>query len=244
MPRQAGIPLQTGLTLGFTMLGAPSALLLLAELHGAGSWVPLLYALLPLVTAFSSGRWSPVLVVPMGAVLVLLNGTVPFTWNQWNQWNQAAWAIPVLGAVGSQAFALRFAATHLHGVSLRGLLGSMALQSVVAAAFLVLGSTLFDPSLRLAWTAIPASLLPALLGTALPYALLYRLLALDEVAPYQAATAQWLQVLIAVLEGAAVARVWPSWQSFAAALAILVCTWIAFQREENTRPTHLFGSAL
>jgi len=229
--------LRTSLTLGLAMLGAPAASLLLAGLHGAGSWVPLLGALLPLFTAFSLGRWSPVTVVPVGAVLVLLNGTVPFTWSK------AIWAVPVLAAVGLQAFAFQFAARQLRGVSACGLLRSMACQSMAAAALLVLCSVLFDASPRFAW-AVPASLLPAILGTALPYALLYFLLARGVMAPHQAATTQWLQFLVAVLEGAALARVWPSWQSCAAILAVLVCTGIVLQPEENSRPPHLFGSPL
>ncbi len=218
------------------MLGAPSALLLFAGLHGAGSWVALLYATLPLFTAFFKGRWSPAMVVPIGSVLVLLNGTVPFTCNK------AGWAIPVLVAVGLQAFALQFAGSQLHSMSLRGLLFSMSLQSIAAAALLALGSALLDPIPRLAWAVTPASLLSALLGTALPYALLYRLLVRGVIAPHQAATTQWLQLLVAVLEGTALARVWPSWQSCAAILTVLVCTGIVLQPEENSQPAHLFSS--
>ncbi len=235
MPRQAGVPLPISLTLGLTMLGAPSALLLVAGLHRVGSWAVLLYALLPLFTAFSVSRWSPAMVVPVGAMLVLLNGTVPLIWSK------AVWAVPVLAAVGLQAFALRFAGRQLRNSSMRGLLFSMALQSIVAAALLALGSALFDPLPRLAWAVIRASLLPALLAAALPYALFYRLLAGGRIAPHQAATTQWLQFLVTVLEGTAAARVWPSWQSWAAILTVLVCTGIVLQPEDNSRPPYLFS---
>ena len=239
MPREAGLPLRTdlrlNLTLGFAMLGAPSVLLLLAELHGAGEWAVVLYALLPLFAGFFSGQWSPAMVVPAGAVLVLLNGTVEFTWAK------AAWTIPILAAVGLQAFALH-AAKQLRGVSLQGLLLSIACQSIAAAALPALCSALFDSSHRLFWAAIPFSLLPVILGIVVPYVLLYFLLARYEAAPHQAATAQWLQILVTVLEGAALARVRPSWQALAAALAILVCTWIVIRTEETDQTAGLFSA--
>ena len=217
----ARVPLRASLLLALTMLACPLALLLIAGRHGVSGWVPLLYACLPLFTGFAA--WSPAMVLAPGAVLVLLNGIVPFSVTQ------TLWALPVLAAVATQAFALRYAARGLRRASLRALLRSVALQCVLAAALLAAGSLFFDPSPRLApqWNAFSmgALLLLAVATTALAYAGLYWLLARSVLAPRQVAVTQWLQLLVAVGESAWFAHTWPSWPMLAAAAILAGCAW-------------------
>ena len=215
------------LLLALTLLAAPVALLTEAGRHGGSSLIPLGYAALPLAVMLFGEGWSsaraPASVVAIGATLVLLNGFVPISTSR------LAWAVPVLVAVGLQAFALRYAAAHLASFSGAALLRSLAAQFGVAAAVSAALSLSFDPAPRLLplaqWSAAPALALAALgaLGTALPYALLLHLLARARLRPEQAAAAQWLQLLFAFAEGAVLTRARPPIQTLVAAGVLLFC---------------------
>ncbi len=235
---QPRVAMQTSLTLALAMLAVPLTLLLIVGQHGISGWIPLLYALMPLLAGFLRDTWSPAMVVAVSAVLVLLNGAVPFTPAK------MLWAAPVLAAVASQAWALGYAAKRLRRCSPAALVRTFALQAAVTAVVLAAGSFLFDPSPRLAqlshWSLLDAGSLAllAIAGTALPYAGLYRLLAGGELAPQQVATTQWLQTLTAVVESAAFVRVRLSWQVLLAGAVLLACAWAVLRKpadsEENS----------
>lgn len=212
------LPWRIHFTLGLALFAGPTALLVVAGQHGIGGWIPLLYALLPLLAA--GERWSPAMAIAPGAVLLLLNGTVPFAPGK------LVWALPALVAVGLQAWALRYAARHLAGCSVAR---NLAPPCALAAALLVIGSLVLDPSPRIApaaqWTSgsVGSLVLLSILGTALPYAGLYALLAGEAYRPEQAAVAEWLQTLVMVGESAVLARAHPSWALAGAAVLLLGC---------------------
>ncbi len=228
------IPVRISLRLALGMLAFPTALLLAAGEHGVSGWVPLLYAFLPLLAAGSA--WSPAMIVAIGAVLLLLGGTVPLTPMK------LLWAVPALAGVALQAFALRYAARQLRGASARALLASLGLQCAVAAGLLGVGSLFFDAVPKVAppsqWSgfSLTGLLCLAIAGTALTYAGLYWLLARGTLAPWQAAVAQWLQTLLAVAESAALARTWPGWQSLAGALVLAGCAWSVLGAKPADQP--------
>ena len=218
------VPLMSSLVLGATMLAAPTCLLLYADQHGAASWVPLVYALLPLVLALPGDGWSPAMVVAVAATFLLLNGAVAVT---------ASRLVPALAAFAallSQAWAIDRAARQLAGCPRAAILRSLAVQCAVAGALLALASLLFDDAPRIAtaaqWTAGPALslLLLAVLGTALAYGMLYRLLGAGVLRPHQVAASQWLQLLCALVQGAVLDRYLPPWQWLLAAAVLGGCT--------------------
>ena len=225
-PCRPALPLRTNLVLSSTLFTLPTALLLLAGQHGVGGWTPLLYSFMPLLLAFAGEGWTPAMIAAPGAVLVLLNGTVPFTTEK------LLWAVPVLAAVGLQAWSLRYAAAHLPG---RAVGRSLAAQLAVAAALLACMSLLLDPRPLVGGLAssVSAALVGlALLGTAVPYAGLFFLLQQGRLRPEQIAVAQWLQTLFAVGESAFFVRAHPSTAVYAAAGALLVCTYAVLRRSD------------
>ena len=217
------VPPATSLALGVCMLAVPACLLVYAAGHGAASWVPLVYSLLPLVLALPRDAWSPAMVLAVPATFVLLNGSVAFT---------ASSLVPALAAfaaVLSQAWAMGWAARQLAGCPRVAILRSLAVQCAGAGALLGFASLLFDHAPRLAaaaqWTAGPALslLLLAVPGTALAHALLYRLLGAGVLQPQQVAASQWLQLLCALGEGAVLERYLPPWQWLLAAAVLGGC---------------------
>lgn len=233
------IPLRATLLLALLMLGAPTVLMLVAGRHGIGGWPMLLYALLPLLTAFAADAWSPPMILAAGAVLVLIDSTISFAPGK------LAWALLALLAVAAQAWGLRYAARVFRASGWRPLAASVWLQLALAAMLAGLCSLLFDPAPRLPplaqWTSLPllALLYLALAGTALPYLLLYRLLGNSVLVPEQIAAGQWLQTLFAVAESAFFARAHPAWTIYAAAAVLLGCTWKVLQPEQDTTPVSI-----
>ena len=151
----------------------------------------------------------------MGATFVVLNGSFALSPEK------ALWALLILVAAASQAFALHYARRHPPQPT------GLALQFVFAAAALGLLSRVFEPMPRLEpvsrWSAADALWLLALAGpaTALAYGLYYRLLV--KVAAAQAASTQWLQFAVTVTESAAIFRQRPPLVMLAALAVLLVC---------------------
>lgn len=223
----ARLSLRENAALSLPMLALPTALLIASGQHGAGGWTPLLYSLLPLMAA--GGRWSPAMAVAPGAVLLLLNGTVSFAPHA------LLWAVPVLAAVGLQAWALRRLSMRLRPGSVTHALGVQC----ALAAFLFAGCSFgFDPTHVVAslaqWSTSSATalILMAICGTALPYAGLYSLLSKEKIRPEQAGTTQWLQTLVAVGESATLALARPSWALFTAALLLFGCCFAVWRSRD------------
>ncbi len=195
--------------------------------------MPLLYSLLPLFAALEG--WSAATVCAPGAALVLLNGTVPFTAAK------LGWAVPALGAVMLQAFALRYAARTLAGWPIRIVLRSLAVQCALAAAVLAAASAACDHAPRILsvgqWPAasIAAACVLAALATVLPYAGLYWLLAGPVLQPVEIATAQWLQLLVAAGESALVAHTRPPVPVLLAGVCLMGCTGAVLRAQPDTR---------
>ncbi len=237
----SGLPWRTHLVLGTAMFALPLPLLLVTGSHGGSGWVPLLYSTLPLlVAALTAGTWSPAMVLAVGAALALLGQGLSFSPAK------LFWTLPTVCVVASQAFALHYAAGHLRGSPTRVLMRTLAAQFALAAAVCTIGSVLADPAPRIApfsqWSAVPsgALLLLALLGTAVPYALLYRLLSRTTLAPQQIATTQWLQTLISVGEGFAFSRQLPPTLLLIAGALLAACTWSMLRNDhEDAGPAAL-----
>lgn len=208
----------------------PTVLLIVARSCGAAGWVPFLYAFLPLGLAFAAEKWNPAMVVAVGAVLVLLNGTVPLVTDR----------LPAAGlvliAVVSQGFALRMGRKVLWGKQMCALLPSLGMQCFLVAVAMEVLSLFFDRAPRLApwreWQtfSVLACCLLAVFATAIPYALLYWLLARSCLEPYQLATTQWLQTFVFSAESAWFARIVPQWLAWVAGAAIVAATLLVILR--------------
>jgi drug/metabolite transporter (DMT)-like permease len=226
--------LRSTLILATTMLALPSVLVTVANQHGASGWVPLLYALLPLLTALDA--WTPAMLIASGATIVVLGGSVSFSLAR------LPWAGMILAAVGMQAFALRYAGRWLKQFTLKQVLGSLGLQCAISAVVLGMASLVLDPAPRSAplaqWhmNALVGLAYGALAGTAVCYALLYLLLARGAYAPDKLATTQWLQLLIGLVEANAFARSRPSAQVVIAAVLLAGCA-VVVLRGSNREDT-------
>lgn len=221
--RRTGLPSGLSLLLGILMLALPTALLTVTRIHMAGSWLPLLYACLPLGLALSDGLWLPAFAIAVGAVLVLLNGTVEVSPAK------MLWAVPAACAIAVQGYAMPLASKRMGSISVRGIVRGVALQCWVACALLALCSVLADTAPRLAapsaWADLPlaALLLLAIPGTAFAYCLFYGLLGGEHFRPFQIATTQWLQFLVTAAESAYFARIIPPGLAWIAALVLMGC---------------------
>jgi drug/metabolite transporter (DMT)-like permease len=225
------VTLWSTLRLAVCMFVLPSLLLLVAQQHGAAGWIPFLYAFLPIALAFTQNSphvtWHPFMVVAIGAILMLLNGSVPF------QPGRLPAAALALFAVLSQGYALRLGQRSLRNRSLRILLSSLAAQCALASVAVGIASFFFDkPPLLAPWSqwsggpALPviAACILGVIGTAIPYAGLYWLLARSPLQPFQLATTQWLQTLVFSAESAFFARILPPWLAWVAAGTVLVAS--------------------
>ncbi len=220
LPRRTASPAPPGAAplLGFALLAGPQALLILAGKHGVSGWTPLLYSLLPLVLGLFSSAWMPAMAAAPACVLVLLNGSVPFTAAK------LGWAACAFTAVLLQAWALNWIYGRCRGCAATPLL---AAGCAYAAVGLGLASLVADKAPRLTFSGQgwAAAVLAGVCGTALPYAGLLVLLFRGLLTPAQAGAGQWLQTLFAVGESAVLARAHVPGTMLLAAAALLACTW-------------------
>ena len=230
-PGAVSLPWRSSATLALLLLGAPTVLLLWAGRHGIGAAEPLLYALLPLMFAMATDSWPVLYLLPVWALLTLLRPALFFTAHL------ALWSLPVLLAVVLQVFALRYAARCLRAAPMRQLLLSLGLQCGLAALLLGVLSPLLDPPHDHNVWSLPAAaalLVLGTLGTALPYALLFGLLADGRLSLPQIAVTQWLQTLMAITEGAVLGHVRPTWSSMVAMLTVALCSALVLLHPDAT----------
>ncbi|HEY0785594.1 MAG TPA: EamA family transporter, partial [Acidobacteriaceae bacterium] len=188
-------------------------------------WTPLVYAGLPLALSIAAGKLRMVAVVGVGAMLVLLNGSLPLGPER------LLWTLPVVAAVGLQGWSLGYARRQGRAASS---LGSVMLQCLTAGAGLLVAAALAReaalPGVR-SWT--PVQLVAAagivVLATAAAYPLYYRMLAVLE--PAQAAGSQWLQTVVAVAEAAWLLGQRPRAAMAGAALMLVGCTVLLVRRD-------------
>ncbi len=203
------------LLLGCTFFGAPDLLLIWAAQHGSAGWTPLMYAGLPLGLLLADGELRVPAILGVGAMLALLNGSLPVSARM------LPWALPIVAAVALQGWSLVYARRHL---AVAGSLRGIAVQ-LIAAAVLVRAALLLWPEAAQneGWpvSSLGALCLLAVLGTSVAYPLYYRLLSSLE--PAQLATSEWLQTLVAIAESAVLLHQRPGWPMLGAAGALAGC---------------------
>ncbi len=206
------------LLLGCTMFVVPDLLLVWSAGHVAAGWVPMIYAALPLGLLLMAGDLRTPAILGMGAMLVLLNGSLPITAGR------LPWILPIAGAVGLQGWSLVYAQRHCAAASS---LGGVMVQ-LVAAAFLLRAmiNLWHEPSLADSLLRRPVAPLGALCmlagpATAVAYPLYYRLL--QGLEPAKVAISEWLQTLVAICESAVLFHLRPSWMMIGAASVLVGC---------------------
>jgi drug/metabolite transporter (DMT)-like permease len=228
--------------LGATMFAAPELLSITADGRGVAAWTPLIYAGLPLGLLLAAGELRIPAILGLGAMLVLLNGSLPLIPGR------LAWVLLIVGAMALQGWSLIYARRHLAvASSLRGVM----VQIMTAFWLLNLSEQLWpEPAADLPPSRWPASSLEAmaalaLLATSIAYPLYYRLLARFE--PAQLAVSAWLQTLVAVGESAILLRQRPGWPMIGAAVILIGCATLLLRREDgggNPAPVSLRSDGL
>ncbi len=229
--KQPSAPVGASVRLGLALLAGPQALLVLAGQHGIGGWTPLLYSLLPLLLALPEGTWTPAMAAAPACVLVLLNGAVPFAPEK------LLWTPLALFAVILQAWALRFVFERCRGSAVSSLL-----SGACAAGVCGIMTLLFERTRRftLSGAGLAAVAVAGVLGTAVPYAGLLAILTQGALTPAQAAAGQWLQIVLAAGESAALVRAHPSSSALLSAAALLACFWsVLRQIKSKTTPENM-----
>ena len=218
--RTAIAGLRSNLLLGVTMFAAPYLLLWWTAMHGAAAFTPLVYAAMPLGLLLAAGELRGVAIVAMGAMLVLLNGSLPLTAGK------LVWTLPLVLAVALQGWSLLYARRHYAAAAS---LAGITVQLSSAGLLLGMASLLLERVPRLqplqSWavSALLALAALAIVGTAAAYPVYYRLL--ETLAPAQLASTAWLQTLVAVGESAWLLRQRPGWTMVGAAAVLLGCAY-------------------
>ncbi len=206
------------LLLGCTMFVVPDLLLVWSAGHGAAAWTPMIYAGLPLGLLLKAGELRMPAVLGVGAILIVLNGSLPLTAGK------LLWVLPIAGAVLMQGWSLVYAQRHCAAASsLSGVMVQLATAALLLCAAIGIWHEAFAAQPLLRW---PASSLAALcllagLATAAAYPLYYRLLQTLE--PAQLAVSEWLQTLVAIFESAVLMHQRPGWPMVGAAAVLIGC---------------------
>jgi len=212
------LSIRISVALGVTMFALPDLLLRCSAQHGAAPFVPLIYAGLPLGLLVARGELQAPAILGLGAMLVLLNGSLPLAASK------LAWALPIVCAVALQGWSLVYARRHLAAASS---LPGVIVQLLSAAWILQVSLRVWPEAQGVEalrqWLgeSLAALCLLAGLATAIAYPLYYRLLAHLE--PGQLATSEWLQTLAAIAESAILLRQSPGWPMIGAASVLVVC---------------------
>jgi drug/metabolite transporter (DMT)-like permease len=204
--------------LGCTMFVVPGLLLVWSAGRVAGGWIPMIYAGLPLFLMLVAGELRTPAILGVGAMLILLNGSLPLTVGR------LLWVLPIVGGVISQGWSLVYAQRHCAvASSLRG-----AMVQFMTAALLLWTATKLWPEAPgaeslLRWQASSLGVLSLIAGlaTAVAYPLYYRLL--QSLEPAQLAISEWLQTLVAISESAILLHVRPGWPMLGAAAVLVGC---------------------
>jgi drug/metabolite transporter (DMT)-like permease len=220
--------------LSFTLVALPVLLLLWAQPRLSSATVTVLFAAMPLLLVILDPKIVPhsalqACIVALGAIAVV----VSFRFSV----DQAAGAAAVLLAVTSTAGSLlvvRRELRRIHPLVITGLLlGS-------AALILFMSSLLIERGQTVEWnrSAVSSVIFLAAVGGAPAYATYFWLL--ESLEPYQVATLQWVEPLIALWESAILLHVGLSFTMFAGSLVTLLCViWIMRARVEDDNPVSL-----
>ena len=226
-----GLRAWPNILLGLTLFALPDLLVTWASGHGAGAWIPEVYACMPLGLALAAGELSAAAILGPCAMLVLLNGSLPLAPAT------LVWILPIGAAVALQGWSLCFVRRNPAAVLS---LSSVLIQLGTASAALWVALTLVTEPASTPLRSWPASATAALcllaaLATALAYPLFYRLL--RTLSPTQAAVCEWWQPLIAIGESGLLLHVRPGLPMILSALILILCSGLILGHSETEAPT-------
>jgi putative membrane protein PagO len=224
--------------LSFTLVALPVLLLLWAQPRLSSATVTVLFGAMPLLLVILDPKIVPhsalqSCIVALGAIAVVVS--LRFSLDQ------AGSAAVVLLAVTSTAGSLllvRRELRRIHPVVITALLLGPA------ALLLFLFSLLIERGQTVEWnrSAITSVMFLAVVGGAPAYATYFWLL--ERLEPYQVATLQWLEPLIALWESAILLHAGMSFPMFAGSLVTLLCLiWVMRARVEDDNPVSLQGNS-
>lgn len=224
--------------LSLTLVALPVLLLLWAQPRLSSATVTVLFAAMPLLLVILDPK-----IVPHSALqtCILALGAIAVVVSLRFSVDQAAGAAVVLLAVASSAGSLllvRRELQRIHPVVITAsLLGP-------AALLLFLSSLVIERGQTVEWnrSAIASVMFLAALGGVPAYATYFWLL--ERLEPYQVATLQWVEPLIALWESAILLHVGLSFTMFAGSLVTLFCVfWVMRARVEDDNPVSLQGNS-
>ncbi len=217
------VSLKVSCLLAVTLIALPYVLVVWAAQQSSSALSVVLFAGLPLVTAFlmrqvqavgvSRAIFQAGLIGAGGMALIVFDGL------SFSAANAAAGAV-LFVAVLSHAASLVYAKRALHEASL---LGTTAVQLGVAALLVFLSSMAMERGVPSAagketiWVLAVTGM-----AGAVGFVLYYWLL--REMEAYQVATLQWTAPLVAIIEGVVAMRASPPWSVLAGAVVVLGCT--------------------
>jgi len=208
-------PLGPSLVLGITLLGLPYALAVWAKGSVSSGLVAVTYAVMPLEAFFfdRSESGTPTLIPAMAIGI----GGIAFLAGQGISYSaaQTGGLLLLAAAVGLGAFSLVYAKRHLQRGSL---LLSSAIQCVIACILLVFLSGIGGWQRPTAWTHRSLLALTALAAVEGAIALPFLFWLLSQIEAWQAATLQWLAIVVAVAEAGWFLRARPTLQMCAGAV--------------------------
>lgn len=212
--------------LGCTMFVLPDLLLIWSGGHGAAAWTPMIYAGLPLVLLLTAGELRMPAVLGVGAMLILLNGSLPLTASK------LLWVLPIAVAVLLQGWSLVYAQRHCAAASsLRGVIVQMVTAALLLWASVRVSHEVPGAQSPLCWPVSSRAALCLLAGlaTAIAYPLYYQLL--EKLEPAQLVVSEWLQTLVAISESAALLHHRPGWPMVGASAVLIGCAVLLLQGE-------------
>jgi drug/metabolite transporter (DMT)-like permease len=226
------------LLLSLTMIALPTVLLLWAEPRLSSATVTVLFAAMPLLLTVLDPKVVPrsalqACIVALGAMALVVSASFSVA--------QAGGAAVALLAVISIAVSVLLARRELSGVHpvvvTAWLLGA-------AALLLALAATVLERGQPVGWSrsAIGSVLFLAGVGGAPAYAAYFWLL--QRLQPYQVATLQWVEPLVAIGESAFSLRIGLSFPMVAGSLITLLCLLLVMRtRVEDDNPVSLWANS-
>jgi drug/metabolite transporter (DMT)-like permease len=225
------------LLLSVTMIVLPSVLLLWAQRYVPSATVVVLFAAMPLLLALSTpgvpSRALQATVVAVGAIALAVGASFSAA--------QAGGAAVALLAVASTAASLLIARREFMSTNP---IGVTVLLLGVAAALLFLASLVLERGQPSQWNrnAIGSVVFLAVVAGAPAYACYFWLL--QQLEPYQVATVQWIEPLLAIIESALFLRVPLSFGMVAGSLVTLASLLLVVRaRTEDDNTVSLLGNS-
>jgi drug/metabolite transporter (DMT)-like permease len=220
--------------LSFTLIAFPVLLLLWAQPRLSSATVTVLFAAMPLLLVLFDRKIVPhsalqACVLALGAIAVVVS--LRFTVDETEG---AAVVLLAVASIAGSLMVIRRELRRVHPVVITALLLSPA------ALLLFLAGLLIERGQAVEWNrgALVSVMFLAAVGGAPAYATYFWLL--ERLEPYQVATLQWVEPLIALWESAIFLRVGLSFTMFAGSVVTLICLlWVMRARVEDDNPVSL-----